>query len=164
MADDNFTLTTIYAQWKNYQERIKESVGPLTAEQLTLRAAPGLRSVGENTAHIIGCRAGWFTYVLKEDVGADVKEMTAWDERDAPARAAAELVQGLDATWAMMAACLAKWSEDDMRQTFDDDWDGQIVHLSRAWIVWHVMEHDLHHGGEVSLTLGMHGVPAQFPG
>jgi hypothetical protein len=26
------------------------------------------------------------------------------------------------------------------------------------------MEHDLHHGGELSLTLGMHGVPADFPG
>lgn len=164
MADENFTLTTIYAQWKSYQERIKDSVAPLTAEQLTLRAAPGLRSVGENVAHIIGCRAGWFTYVLKEEVGDEVKAMTAWDERDATPRTAAELVQGLDATWAMMADRLARWTDEEMRQTFEDDWDGEIVHLSRAWIVYHVMEHDLHHGGEVSLTLGMHGVPAQFPG
>ena len=164
MADENFTLTTFYEQWKRYQERIKESIAPLTAEQLTVRAAPGLRSVGENTTHIIGCRAGWFTYVLKEDVSADVRAMNAWDEKDASPRTAAELVQGLDATWAMMADCVARWTPEDMRQTFDDDWDGEIVHLSRAWIVWHVMEHDLHHGGEVSLTLGMHGIPAQFPG
>jgi hypothetical protein len=26
------------------------------------------------------------------------------------------------------------------------------------------MEHDLHHGGELSFTLGMHGLPAYFPG
>jgi len=25
-----------------------------------------------------------------------------------------------------------------------------------------VLEHDLHHGGEISLTLGMHGIPAEF--
>jgi uncharacterized damage-inducible protein DinB len=31
-------------------------------------------------------------------------------------------------------------------------------------VVWHVMEHDLHHGGELSLTLGMHGMAADFPG
>lgn len=164
MADESFTLTTFYAQWKNYQEHIKASVAPLTAEQLTLRAAPGLRSVGENTLHIIGCRAGWFTYVLKEDVGEEVKAMTAWDERGAAPRTAAELVKGLDVTWSMMADRLARWSDADMRETFQDDWDGEIVQLSRAWIVWHVMEHDLHHGGEVSLTLGMHGIPAQFPG
>ncbi len=51
-----------------------------------------------------------------------------------------------------------------MRHTFPDDWDGQQVDLSRAWVVWHVMEHDLHHGGELSLTLGMHGLSADFPG
>jgi uncharacterized damage-inducible protein DinB len=27
-------------------------------------------------------------------------------------------------------------------------------------VVWHLIEHDLHHGGELSLTLGMHGVAA----
>jgi hypothetical protein len=26
------------------------------------------------------------------------------------------------------------------------------------------MEHDLHHGGELSLTLGMHGLTSDFPG
>ena len=51
-----------------------------------------------------------------------------------------------------------------MRQTFRDEWDGKSIDLSRAWVVWHVMEHDLHHGGELSLTLGMHGLPADFPG
>ena len=49
-----------------------------------------------------------------------------------------------------------------MQQTFPDDWDGTPVQLSRAWVVWHVLEHDLHHGGEISLTLGMHGVTAEF--
>ncbi|HEX6798128.1 MAG TPA: DinB family protein [Ktedonobacterales bacterium] len=164
MAEENFTLTTFYSSWKTYQEHIKESLAPLTAEQLALRAAPGLRSVGENAAHIIGCRAGWFTYVLGEDVGEEVKATTSWDESDAPARSAADLVRGLDLTWQMMADRIARWSDTDMRQTFTDDWDGEQVQLSRAWIVWHVLEHDLHHGGEISLTLGMHGIPAQFPG
>ncbi|HKB48291.1 MAG TPA: DinB family protein, partial [Ktedonobacterales bacterium] len=74
------------------------------------------------------------------------------------------LVQGLDRTWQVMADRMARWSPADMQETFPDDWDGTIVHLSRAWIVWHLIEHDLHHGGEVSLTLGMHGIPADFPG
>ncbi|HEY7976320.1 MAG TPA: DinB family protein, partial [Ktedonobacterales bacterium] len=76
----------------------------------------------------------------------------------------AELVQGLDRTWQLMADCLARWSPAEMQQTFPDDWDGTPVELSRAWVVWHVIEHDLHHGGELSLTLGMHGIPADFPG
>jgi uncharacterized damage-inducible protein DinB len=162
MAEDNFTLATFYTQWKAYQEHIKESIAPLTAEQLALRAAPNLRSIGENATHIVGCRAGWFTFTLGEDGGADVKAIASWDESDAPARSAAELVQALDSTWQLMADCLARWSPTDMQQTFPDDWDGEQVYLSRAWIVWHVLEHDLHHGGELSFTLGMHGLPAGF--
>ncbi|HEY7782138.1 MAG TPA: DinB family protein [Ktedonobacterales bacterium] len=164
MADDNFMLTTIYDNWKRYQDHIKTSVAPLTAEQLTLRAAPNLRSIGENVAHIIGCRAGWFTDFLGEEGGADVKAEVQWDVSDAPARTAAELARGLDDTWQCMTDCLARWSPDDMRKIFVDDWDGEKVDLSRAWVVWHVLEHDLHHGGEVSLTLGMHGVATDFPG
>jgi uncharacterized damage-inducible protein DinB len=164
MAEESFTLTTFYSSWKAYQEHIKASLAPLTAAQLALRAAPGLRSIGENAAHIVGCRAGWFTEFLGEDGGAEVKASASWDEPGAPARTAAELVQGLDWTWQLMADCVARWSPNDMRQTFEDDWDGKKVQLSRAWVLWHVLEHDLHHGGEVSLTLGMHGIPADFPG
>ncbi len=162
MAEENFTLTTFYASWKEYQDRLKATLAPLTAEQLTLRAAPDLRSVGELALHIIGCRAGWFTYTMGEDWGAEGKAYAGLEESDA--RTAAELVDGLDRTWQGMTASLARWSPEEMRQTFQDDWNGKIVHLSRAWIVWHVLEHDLHHGGELSLTLGMHGIPADFPG
>ena len=163
MAEESFTLTTFYTEWKAYQDRLKTALTPLTAEQLTLRAAPDLRSIGENAEHIIGCRIGWFTYTLGEDASADVKAIASWDESGAPARTAADLVRGLDLTWHLMADCVARWSPTDMHQTFpDEDETGTPIEVSRAWVVWHVLEHDLHHGGEISLTLGMHGLQAGF--
>ena len=33
------------------------------------------------------------------------------------------------------------------------------LHTTRQWVIWHLIEHDVHHGGEISLTLGM---PASF--
>jgi uncharacterized damage-inducible protein DinB len=168
MADDNFTLTTFYTAWKEYQERLKTSLALLTAEQLALRAAPSMRSIGENAMHIIGCRMYWFTEFLGEDSGEELKAIASWNEialrPGATIPTAAELVQTLDNIWHLMAGCVARWSPADMHQTFPDEWDGKKVELSRAWVVWHVLEHDLHHGGEVSLTLGMHGIQADFPG
>ena len=95
MAEDNFTLTTFYTNWKAYQDHFKEALTPLTAEQLELRATPHLRSIGENALHIIGCRAGWFTDFLGEDCGADVKAYANWDVPGAPARTPAEMEQAL---------------------------------------------------------------------
>ena len=164
MAEDSFTLTTFYTCWKEYQDRIKGALAPLNASQLELRAAPHLRSIGEIALHIVACRAGWFTEFLGEDGGEEMKAYADWDIAGAPARPAAEIARGLDRTWQFMMDCLARWSPADMHQTFPDDWNGERVELSRAWVVWHVMEHDLHHGGELSHTFGMHEIPADFPG
>lgn len=181
MAED-ITLATFATWWQAYQDHLKTAVAPLTAEQLALRAAPGLRSVGENALHIVGCRMFWFTEALGEDGGADLAPYARWNEAalgapyasvddfaralEAPVPTGAELAEGLDRTWSFMADRLARWSPADLRQTFADEGEvdehGEPVEASRGWVVWHVLEHDLHHGGEISLTLGMHGVPAEF--
>ena len=168
MAEESFTLTTIFDSWKQYQEHIASAIAPLTAEQMTLRAAPDLRSIGELALHIAGCRAGWFTHILGEaddtPTGAAIKAMAVWDEQDRSLWNAAQLVEALGITWEFMMDKVARWSADDMKATFEDDQDGVKVQLSRAWILYHLMEHDLHHGGELSLTLGMHGLTSDFPG
>jgi uncharacterized damage-inducible protein DinB len=30
---------------------------------------------------------------------------------------------------------------------------------SLQWIIWHVLEHDIHHVSEISTILGVHGLP-----
>jgi uncharacterized damage-inducible protein DinB len=164
MAEDTFTLTTFTTSWKMYQEHITRAIAPLTASQLALRAAPYLRSIGELALHIVACRAYWFTGFLGEDGGEEMQRYAGWNQAaltlGATIPSADELVQGLERTWDFMAACLERWSPDEMHQIFPDE----PVDVSRAWVVWHVLEHDLHHGGELSLTLGLHGLSADFPG
>jgi uncharacterized damage-inducible protein DinB len=178
MAEEDFTLTTFYTSWKAYQDHLQEALAPLTTEQLALRAAPGLRSIGENALHIIGCRVFWFTEFLGEEGGEEMKRYARWNRAalGAPyvswndialalgtqAPTGAELAQGLGRTWQFVADCLARWGPAGMQQTFPDDGDGTPVDVSRAWVVWHVLEHDLHHGGEISLTMAMHGIDAAF--
>jgi uncharacterized damage-inducible protein DinB len=177
-TDDNFTLRTFSTSWQAYQDHLKAALAPLTAAQLALRAAPGLRSIGENALHIIGCRVYWFTEFLGEGDADELQAYARWNEvalgapyarwdavalaLGVPVLTAAALAEGLDHTWRFMADCLARWSPVAMRRTFADGEDGTPVAVSRAWVVWHVLEHDLHHGGEVSLTLGMHGIHAEF--
>ncbi len=62
----------------------------------------------------------------------------------------------------MIQDALAHWTPADLEQPFQrpGDQSGTPEHRSRQWIIWHLLEHDLHHGGELSLLLGMHGVPA----
>ncbi len=154
------SVAPFYKGWDVYQGHLVRALAPLTAGQLALRAAPGLRSIGELALHIVGCRSYWFTQFLGEDWGEAMQVYQRWNALALtvrpPVPSAAELVLGLERTGHCMAECLARWTPADMQQTFPDE----PVEVSRQWVVWHVLEHDLHHGGELSLTLGIHGLAA----
>lgn len=151
------TLTVIYENWRGYQEKLRDCIVPLTDEQLSLQPAPHMWPLGQIVQHIIAVRAGWFSGTL-QDADAAMSDYMEWGQRASPARTAAELVRGLDETWAFIEARLQRWTPDDCAQTFPDEWEGQVTYVSRSWVIYHVLEHDLHHGGEASLILGMNGL------
>jgi len=159
VADDKTTLQRFYESWAIYQDLLLKALAPLTPEQLALQAAPNLRSIGSIATHMLGARARWF-YQLMGEGGAAFADMSAWDREGQPTRSAAELVQGLRATWQVMRACLDRWTPEDLAHVYQDPEWTEPYPLSRQWVIWHLIEHDLHHGGEISLTLGMHGLPA----
>jgi uncharacterized damage-inducible protein DinB len=83
-----------------------------------------------------------------------------WDEPDSPSRPASELVSGLEATWQVMQAALARFTPADLQQSIQKERRGKSYTFTRGWVVWHVIEHDLHHGGEIAYSLGMYGLKA----
>ena len=159
MGDTNLTLAIMAEGWHTYQNQLSEALAPLTPEQLALRATPDLRSVDELACHIISVRAGWFHNILGEGDDA-FGAYHEWDQPDAPARTASELVSGLAATWKAMQEALARFTPEDLAQEVTGERKGHHFAYQRGWVVWHVIEHDLHHGGEIGYSLGMRGLKA----
>ena len=155
MTNNQPTLLTYYKGWDAYQDLLSKAIAPLSADQLTLSAAPHLRSISVIAAHIISARIWWFHFVMGEG-SADFEPMVTWDDDGSLPHTAAELVNTLEITWQMIQNSLAHWTPTDLEQTFTRR--SSIV--SRQWVIWHIIEHDLHHGGELALTLGMHGLTA----
>jgi len=69
----------------------------------------------------------------------------------------AELVEGLERTWQMIQGTLTGWTPADLDRIFPPHGEG-TVERSRQYITWHVLEHDIHHGVELSSILGAHGL------
>jgi uncharacterized damage-inducible protein DinB len=150
-------LAMIYQGWNIYQSMLAELLEPLSTEQLAV-TLDGERPAWLLAAHIIGTRVGWFQGAL--EIGKDDPAMVdyeTWDHDDAPPhpRSGAELARGLRDTWRMMQDGIADWPSEAFAATFTTP-SGQT--RTRGWVLWHVLEHDLHHGGELCLTLGTHGV------
>ncbi|HEU5198196.1 MAG TPA: DinB family protein [Ktedonobacterales bacterium] len=160
MSGNQPTAMTFYQGWDVYQGHLTRAIAPLTQEQLTLRAAPHLRTLDQIASHIIGARARWFHDLMGEG-GEEIVRVRTFDRPGTPSHTAAELLQGLETTWQLMADCLNRWTLADLEYSYPGDpADGEPERLTRQWVLWHLIEHDVHHGGELSLTLGMHGLAA----
>jgi uncharacterized damage-inducible protein DinB len=160
MAGNAASLTETYKGWDVYQGHLLFMVTPLTPDQLSLRSAPHLRSVGEIAAHIVGARARWITREF-EATDPVLVELSKYGRGDIqmPVPSVPDLVSGLQATWKWLAGALSTWTTDDLAQVvFDGERWGEHVTFTRQWVLWHLIEHDMHHGGELSLTLGMYNL------
>ena len=160
MIEPYTNLLPFYQGWEAYQKLLITAIAPLSPDQLALRPAPQLRTIGENVAHIIGTRVGWFHLRMGEGDAKIVLPLDTWDAEGAPARNASELISGLETTWSLLQSSLARWTPADLDFVFEGMRDGEVRRYTRQWVIWHVIEHDLHHGGEVSLVLGMYGLAA----
>ena len=148
-------LEILYKGWADYQALLIPCIAPLTREQLALRVAPNLRSIGGLLSHMVGARAGWIHGELAEGP-SELDALMDWDQE----RSAAEIVAGLELTWRVLRAALDRWTPAEYVTPFTVTDDGHTETFTRAWIVWHLIEHDAHHGGEVGFSLGAHGLPA----
>jgi uncharacterized damage-inducible protein DinB len=161
---------TFYSGWATYQQSLVEMIAPLSSEQLALSAASHQWTIGMLAQHLVANRVWWFQVWMGEG-SPDLAPIAHWDPADdveQPPLSAAELVAGLESTWRMIADALARWTPADLERVFAPP--AALKEEERAffpprtlkWILWHVLEHEIHHGGELSLALGGYGLPGVY--
>ena len=155
MAEQAFSLITLRNYWENYQQRLIATITPLSSEQLALPVASH-QTIGGLLGHLIGARYWWFHRWMGEE---EPPELVEWGtEQDM--REAASLVSAFEITWRVISPALTRWTAADLAQMFPPPAPvaAEETAHSREWIVWHVLEHEIHHGGELSLALGGYGL------
>ena len=139
MQQGLLTLAPFYRGWEEYQWLLIGALAPLTAEQLAIHASPGQRPIWLIATHIIGTRIGWFQGWMGEG-DPSLAELDLWDADDAPPRSAAEIIHGLETTWAMIQGCLDRWTPDMLDDEFTRERPRGLVTRTRQWIIWHLLE------------------------
>ena len=154
-------LQPFYEGWATHQALVIDALRGLTPEQLDLRTAHA-SSVGGLAVGWSRCRFAGVLVPRRARRGRPVDpgfsastaplfqglplEGAGWEDDEDHPRSAEELVDGLRRSWSMVDDRLRRWTAEDL--------DASVVRPSRThhrgWVVWHVMEHDLHHGGEIS--------------
>ena len=160
------TMTTIrhaYDMWPQYNRRLREVIGAMTDEQLAIRPSPDGAPIWATVGHTAGVRVYWLCHVVGEP-GAESTPFTdpagnGWeDDLDHP-RGAGELAGALDSTFRIIAGCLDRWSPEMLGAVVHRDYGGETQVHTRSSILQRLFSHDAYHCGELSQTLGIHGLP-----
>lgn len=163
-------LAEIFDGWNGYQISLLHAVSPLTAEQLSWRPAPDRRSVGELIRHISLGRITWFSRMAAPGIQKVAQCIPRWDtdgdgsqhpvEESVPCDQVSLLEEWLTLSWDPVQRVLNEWTVEDLFQTYPHRFRGVDYAISRQWTVWRIMSHDMHHGGQLAMMLGIQGIEA----
>ena len=164
MSNTDNSVGRFFDGWQTYNERIVEVVRHLSAADLQVKPAPDGWPIWATVGHTAGARVYWLCGVFGEP-GADTTPFPdsttgiGWeDDLDTP-RTAAELTEALESTWRIVARCLEQWTPDMLFEPFDRQSGKKTQVHTRQSVLVRMLSHDAYHSGELSQTLGIHGLP-----
>jgi len=139
----------LFSHWKRIRAGLVETIQKFDEGQLGYAPFAGSWSVAEIMLHIADAEDGWFRHVVSRELDEWPSHYTVENYPDLDA------IQGaLDGVHRNTEAYLESISEPDLEKMIETPW-GEPIPL--YWIIWHVLEHEVHHRAELSLILGMLG-------
>jgi uncharacterized damage-inducible protein DinB len=142
-------LAQFFSHWKQIRADLLSTLDNFNDADLTYVPFNKSWSVGQIVLHIAEAEEGWFRYAV-------TRELEKWPEQycleNYPQKEAIKLA--LAAVHARTEQYIKSLNDADMSQVVVVPWGESIPLL---WIIWHVVEHEIHHRGELSLILGLLG-------
>ncbi len=136
----------IFRHWTHVRKELIETVGKFSRSELEFKPFEGSWTAGQIALHIAEAEDFWFTRVVK---GEEIME----PDFDTKSATRDQLVNWLNFVHNKTLVFLNGLEEKDLEKKFA--LEGGEFPL--YFIVWHVIEHEIHHRGELSLCLGMLG-------
>ncbi|HEY4666775.1 MAG TPA: DinB family protein [Anaerolineales bacterium] len=139
-----------FDHWAKVWRDLQLGVAMLHDEHLSFRPAERYsRTVGDILRHIINVEQGWIHYVVR-------RSLNSWPEEDAGELKTVQAIQAeLSRTHKETLEYLSTVPMDDFNRIVQVPGDGTP---KLGWILWHVLEQQIHHRGELFLCLSLLGM------
>ena len=159
------SVAPFYEGWRLANRELMRALGPLTREQLALPIREAW-PMWASASHVAAARIYWLCHVFGEP-GADATPFAdpdqGWEDDLAHPRSADELVGALASTWRIVEHALETWTPESLTHTARRARGDEVRIHTRQSVVWRLITHDAFHTGEISLTLGEHGLGTGSP-
>jgi len=138
----------IISYWERVRTGLLETIDKFSEQELHDAPFKGSWQIGQIMLHIADCEDNWLHGVVRHEL----EPWIFYKLRDYPTKA--QIITVLNRSRQRTLAFLETLQEADLSTTYAI-LDG--TRFSLRWIIWHVLEHEIHHRGELSLALGFLG-------
>jgi uncharacterized damage-inducible protein DinB len=142
-------LSELFAHWESVRAGLLETIDKFEETELAFVPFEGSWPAGQIMLHIANTEDGWLNYVAR-------KQLERWPRTHVLKRypnkgAIKDLLAEIHQT---TRGYLETLGLTDLEREVQTPWGGTVT---LGWIIWHVLEHEIHHRGELSLILGQFG-------
>ncbi len=144
-------LSDIFSNYFTARAELVKAMKDLSQQQLDWTPPNHPASIGKLLAHIAECEYGWVTCVaLKKEANPD---FTTFEK----AKTLPEILALLDQYHSEFTEYLKTEDVEDWDQVFYQ-LPGHDEKVSKRWLVWHVVEHQARHRGQIFMLMRMQGI------
>ena len=139
----------MFAHWNQIRSGLVSTIESFDESELELIPFEGSWSIGQIMLHIADAEDGWLRYgITKElDEWPQIYKMNNYPDKGS-------IIQVLDEVHSRTVEYISELSEQDLTSKITAPWGEEFQIM---WIIWHLIEHETHHRGELSLILGYLG-------
>jgi len=142
------SLTQFLDLWREESEHTAKVLTQLTDHSLSQPVAPGYRTLGQVAWHVAGS--------IGDMAALAGLRVEAPNDKLPPPKTAAEIVAHYrHAAHGLSQAIVAHWTDDSLRR--DDDVYGR--RWPRAYTLWILLAHQVHHRGQMTVLMRQAGLP-----
>jgi uncharacterized damage-inducible protein DinB len=138
----------IFSHWGQVRVDLLSTIDMFSEDELYFKPFDSSWPVGQIMLHIADCEDNWLHGIVRHEY----QPWIFYNLADYPQKA--NILEVLDHAHLKTIKLLEDLNEDDLDQKYKTP-EGKNYRL--RWIIWHVLEHEIHHRGELSLALGLLG-------
>lgn len=139
----------VISTWDRIREGLIETIQKFKEDELMVTPVEGGYSVSQILLHIAQEELGEIQYGITGELDAFPSD---YAQSEFPTKAS--ILSLLSEVHKRTIAYLQSLDDESLFLEIEAGWGGKYLLMD---MIWHVMEHEIHHRGELSLTLGLLG-------
>ncbi len=142
------TVLDAYPYWERVRKTIVQAASLIPKGKLEWKPARGLSSFGDLLRHMVDTEEFWIQGVLRGKGGSPDRSRTDFPTLEA-------ILNDWERVHQMSLASLSRMPAKALSRKVKIEKDGRVP---VNWLLWHVIEHEVHHRGQIMLYLRLLGL------